>query len=86
MTGDENGVSGRMRFLAYWLVVIGVFFNFGLEGRNGLSVYNPVVQVIPLYSSSDEEGISFLACPAGFDFQASVIIPGVAVDYVASLE
>ena len=36
MTGDENGVGGRVRFLAYWLVVIGVFFNFGFEGRNGL--------------------------------------------------
>ena len=36
MTGDENGVGGRVRFLAYRLVVIGVFFNFGFEGRNGL--------------------------------------------------
>ena len=36
MTGDENGVGGRVRFLAYLLVVIGVFFNFGFEGRNGL--------------------------------------------------
>ena len=35
MTGDENGVGGRVRFLAYWLVVIGVF-DFGFEGRNGL--------------------------------------------------
>ena len=42
--------------------------------------------MIPLYSSSDEGGVSLLACPAGFDFQASVIIPGVAVDYVAGLE
>ena len=38
MTGDENGVGGRVRslILAYWLVVIGVFFKFGFEGRNGL--------------------------------------------------
>ena len=36
MTGDKNGVGGRVRFLAYRLVVIGVFFNFGFEGRNGL--------------------------------------------------
>ena len=36
MTGDENGAGGRVRFLAYWLVVIGVFFNFGFEGRDGL--------------------------------------------------
>ena len=42
--------------------------------------------MIPLYSSSDEEGVSLLACPAGFDFQAFVIILGVAVDYVAGLE
>ena len=35
MTGDENGVGGRVRCLAYWLVVIGVF-DFGFEGRNGL--------------------------------------------------
>ena len=35
MTGDENGVGGRVRFLAYWLVVIGIF-DFGFEGRNGL--------------------------------------------------
>ena len=42
--------------------------------------------MIPLYSSSVEEGVSLLACPAGFDFQASVIIPGVAVDYVAGLK
>ena len=42
--------------------------------------------MIPLYSSTDDEGISMLACPAGFDFQASVIIPGVAVDYVAGQE
>ena len=75
-----------MRFLAYRLVVIGVFFNFSFEGRNGLLVYSAVVQVIPLYGSSDEEEVSLLACPAGFNFQASVIIPGVAVDYVAGLE
>ena len=85
MTGDENGVGGRVRFLAYRLVVIGVFFNFGFEGRNGLQVYSTVIQMIPLYSSSDEERVSLLACPAGFNFQASVIIPGVAVDYVAGL-
>ena len=36
MAGDENGVGGRVRFLAYRLVVRGVFFNFGFEGRNGL--------------------------------------------------
>ena len=38
MTGDENGVGERVRslILAYWLVVIGVFFKFGFEGRNGL--------------------------------------------------
>ena len=81
-----NGVSGRMRFLAHWLVVIGVFFNFGFEGRNGFEVYSVVVQLIPLFSSSDEEGVSLLACPAGFDFQASVSIPGVAADCVAGLQ
>ena len=42
--------------------------------------------MIALYSSSDEERVSLLACPAGFDFQVSVIFPGVAVDYVAGLE
>ena len=42
--------------------------------------------MIPLYSSSGEEGVSLLACPAGFDSQASVIIPGAAVDHVAGLE
>ena len=42
--------------------------------------------MIPFNSSFDEQGVSLLACPAGFDFQASVIIPGVAVDYVAGLE
>ena len=42
--------------------------------------------MIPLYSSSDEEGVSLLACPAGFNFQASVIIPGVPVDYVGGLK
>ena len=36
ITGDENGVGGRVRFLPYRLVVIGVFFNFGLEGSSGL--------------------------------------------------
>ena len=36
MTVDENDVGGRERFLAYRLVVIGVFFNFGLEGSSGL--------------------------------------------------
>ena len=36
MTGDENGVGGRVRFLSYRLVVTGVFFTFGFEGRNGL--------------------------------------------------
>ena len=66
MTGDENGICGRVRFLVYWLVVVGVFFNFGFEGRKGLQVYSAVVQAIPLYSSSDE-GVSLLACPAGFD-------------------
>ena len=62
-----------------------LFFSFGLEGRKGLWVYSAVVQVIPLYSISDE-GVSLLACPAGFHFQASVIIPGVAVEYVAGHE
>ena len=36
MTGDENGVGRRVRFLAYRWVGIGVFFNFGFEGSSGL--------------------------------------------------
>ena len=38
MTGDENGVGGRVHslILANWLVVIGIFFKSGFEGRKGL--------------------------------------------------
>ena len=37
MTGDENGVGGRVRFLAYQLVMIDVFFNCGLDGSINLN-------------------------------------------------
>ena len=51
---------------------------FWMWGTFPATLHSPVI--------SDEEEVSLLACPAGFDFQASVIIPGVAVDYVAGLD